>query len=447
LLCLGRHTVTGLVTTAGRQFVDWSADYRLFEHTRFEPEALFDVSREAVLQELDDQEPLVAMLDDTILRKTGTKISGASWRRDPLGPPFQTNIVWGQRFLQLSAALPETSGPSRARAIPIDLLHCPTPGKPKKTASAETWQEYARQSEKMKISRRGAERIRALREKMDRTPDASQRKLVVTGDGGYTNKTVLRELPERASYIGRIRKDAKLFALPKAEPETQKAGRRRSYGERLPTPEEILRDKSIPWKTVKAYAAGKVHEFNIKTMAPVRWKAAGGQTDLRLVVIRPLGYRLRKGGKILYRSPSYLICTDVDYPVDTLVQNYIWRWEIEVNFRDEKTLLGVGQAQVRTKEAAKNFPSFIIAAYAFLLLAMWRAYGSKPDAFPLPKWRKKDKQRRLSTAQGIGLLRVQVWAQALGLNNFSSFVSHCKQEPKPLKFQNQLQSAVCHAIN
>lgn len=26
----------------------------------------------------------------------------------------------------------------------------------------------------------------------------------------------------------------------------------------------------------------------------------------------------------------------------------LWRWGIEVNFRDEKTLLGTGEAQVRT---------------------------------------------------------------------------------------------------
>jgi hypothetical protein len=44
---------------------------------------------------------LIAHMDDTILKKTGKKISGTSWRRDPLGPPFQNNFIWGQRFLQI----------------------------------------------------------------------------------------------------------------------------------------------------------------------------------------------------------------------------------------------------------------------------------------------------------------------------------------------------------
>jgi hypothetical protein len=29
----------------------------------------------------------------------------------------------------------------------------------------------------------------------------------------------------------------------------------------------------------------------------------------------------------------------------------LWRWEVEVNFRDEKTLLGFGQSQVRSDPA------------------------------------------------------------------------------------------------
>src|ERR1039458_8519113 len=45
--------------------------------------------------------------------------------------------------------------------------------------------------------------------------DTRQRQLLVSGDGSYTNRTVLRQLPERTTFIGRIRKDAKLFlALP-----------------------------------------------------------------------------------------------------------------------------------------------------------------------------------------------------------------------------------------
>ena len=41
LACLGRHTLTGLLCACGRQFLDWSADYRLFSKDRWEVRQLF----------------------------------------------------------------------------------------------------------------------------------------------------------------------------------------------------------------------------------------------------------------------------------------------------------------------------------------------------------------------------------------------------------------------
>ena len=48
-------------------------------------------------------------------------VFGAAWRYDSLGPRFCVNFVWGQRFLQVSAALPEERCPGRAKGIPIDF--------------------------------------------------------------------------------------------------------------------------------------------------------------------------------------------------------------------------------------------------------------------------------------------------------------------------------------
>ena len=42
LLCMGRHTITGLLSTQGRVHQDWSADYRLYSNKRLDPQVLFD---------------------------------------------------------------------------------------------------------------------------------------------------------------------------------------------------------------------------------------------------------------------------------------------------------------------------------------------------------------------------------------------------------------------
>ena len=290
---------------------------RLFERTRcaFAQERTFERARTLAISSL------VGL---------GRKVTGAGRRRDPLGPAFCTNFVWGRRFLQLSAALPETGEIGRARAVPIDLMHAPSPVRPGKNASNELLAEYREKQKLMKISCVGARRIAELRAMMDKENKENIR-LIVAVDGGFTNRAVLRNLPHDTVAIGRIRKDARLFHLPTNKTGTTR-GRRRWYGAALPTPEEIRQDELIPWVSVEAFAAGKTHSFQVKTLASVRW-AVTGQLDVRRVVIRPLAYRPRKGSKLLYRDPAYLICTDPDLPLHRLIQSYLWRWEIELNFR------------------------------------------------------------------------------------------------------------------
>ncbi len=84
-----------------------------------------------------------------------------------------------------------------------------------------------------------------------------------------------------------------------------------------------------------------MHTFRVKEMTPILWRKAGADLPVRIVVIAPVGYRLRKGGKLLYRQPAYLLCTDLDLPIEEVLQDYPWRWDIEVDLRDLKGTLGL----------------------------------------------------------------------------------------------------------
>ena len=178
LACLGTHTVAGVVSVCGRQFQDWSADYRLYERDRMVPELLFEPVRQWLCE--NQQGPVVVALDDTRLRKTGTKIPGAQYVRDPMGPPLRVNF---------------------------------------------------------------------------------------------------------------IRADAKLYDLPHTQPDT---GRRRVYGEPAPTPEQVRQDEQIPWKPLRVFFGGAVRELRVKQLTAVRWRTAGQNHTLQLLVIAPTPYRLSK---------------------------------------------------------------------------------------------------------------------------------------------------------
>lgn len=102
------------------------------------------------------------------------------------------------------------------------------------------------------------------------------------------------------------------------------------------------------------------------------------------------------------------------------MQNYLWRWQIEVNFLEEKTALGLGEAHVRTEAAAASVPALQAAAYSTLPLAVHRACPAARDSpLPTPLWQKPMADQRLSTAKALGLLRAELWGAAIA--NFSAF--------------------------
>lgn len=425
--------------------MDWSAAYRIFSQNRMDVEKLFEVSQKEVMQGHNENQMLVAHMDDTILKKTGKKISGASWRRDPLGPPFQTNFIWGQRFLQISMALPSKEGISQSRAVPVDFHHCPTAKKPGKKSSPEEVKKYIEASKQLNLSIQGVERVKKLRQSLDEQ-GATDKELYLSVDGSYTNSNVLKNLPDKVTLIGRIRKDTKFYKIPESSNST---GRKKKYGERIPTPEEIRKSDDIKWQKVKGWAAGKEHEFYIKVVNGLRWESDGGRHDLQLVIIRPLHYRLSKNSKLIYKAPAYLICTDNDLDIEKLLQAYLWRWEIEVNFRDEKSLLGAGKAQVRNEQSAATIPAFIAAIYSYLLISAHKTYRT-PDRsklIPRPKWYPAKTNQRLSTGEIINLLRTQLWAKALGCESFSGFVKRELETRSRKNYAPSLSSAICYMRN
>jgi hypothetical protein len=427
-----------VIATSGRQYEDWSAQYRLYSKNRVDPEKCFQIIRECVESKLTSRAPLVVAIDDTIKPKCGTHIDGVSYRRDPLGPRFQTNLVRAQRFLQFSAAVSFEDG--SARTIPIDFQHAPSAKKPGNKADTHQVNQYKEQCKQLNLNTLANERIASLRSTMD-----PSRRLVLVADGSYTNGSVIKNLPEDVSLIGRIRKDAVLTALPGQGART---GRRRLYGHDMPSPEDIRKDSAYEWIKVDAFASGKIHSFKVKVVKNLLWRKCGAQSQLQLVCIAPLGYRLRKNSKVLYRQPAYLICTDVHRDIQSLLQHYLWRWQIEVNFRDEKSLLGMGQAQVRTAASNQNLPAINVASYSMLWLAALEMDSQQRLApvLPPPKWR-RDLQGKThpSTSQLLNRLRHEAWAASITPSSFSHFANQEHGDAKSEKPAFDLPSALFQA--
>jgi len=422
---------------------DWTADYRFYSEDRFDEDKLFNQLRSEIEKCSPPQAPLVVAMDDSILRKTGRKIFGSRYQRDPMSPPFRVNLARGLRVLQISAAVPQGSE-GAARLIPIDFQHAALPAKPRKDAGPEQQALYQQERAKRNINLAGKDRLAHLRKQMDAS-GSQNRRLIMAVDGRFTNSTILQNVPERTALVGRVRKDSAFYYPPEQQAHR---GRKRKYGARCPTPEALLQDESVPWQTVPAYAAGKRYDFKIKTLDQIYSPMDKGQHPLRLIVIEPVPYRLSKKSKLERREPAFLICTDPAMPLAEALQAYLWRWDIEVNFRDEKTIIGVGQAQVRSEASNQNAHALTVAAYALLLVASVKTYGAegRPDTLKSPRWQKHKAQQRASTNDLINQLRYELWATQLKKGNFQPFSPTVKPDENGKKCEHPLSAAIFMSV-
>lgn len=400
LVCLGRRCLSRIIWTNGGQQRSWSAEYLLHSRSRWDAQALFQPIWQQALPWCRGRLVGVAV-DETRLRKTGRCIQQAFYQRDPLSPPFHVNLMLGLRFLQASLLVPlHAQAPQYTRALPVRFEEVSRVKKPKATATAESWAAYQTAVKTQKLPVAFVTMAHELRAALD-AAGGRAKQLVLAGDGSFANRTCLRASLDRTDLIVRTRKDA---ALCRRAPLTG----RRFYDPAKVAPEQVRQDAAIPWRRTKVCYGGKRRPIQYKEISELYWQRGAGRRPLRLLVVAPTPYRKRQSGRWYYRQPAYLLTTDLRSSARALLQIYFDRWQIEVNHREEKDTLGVGQAQLWNPVAVPRQPVLAVAAYSALLLAGLMTFGAQRGAAyaSLPKWRRR--AQRPSCLDLVTLLRKEM---------------------------------------
>ena len=405
ILCgIGKRTITRAIGFHGNTQKDWSADYRVFSRSPWEADALFHPILEYAIQTHDLQR-IVVSIDDTRIWRSGKHVPETQWHRDPMGPPFQTNLRWGHRFLQASVVLPlyQQDRESSSRTIPVRWEMAPVVKKPGNKAPEEAHTEYHEAKKKLNLSSQFVAMVGEMRERLNATGHRDK-PLLVVGDGSFCNRTVFRRdwSADNVSVVARTRKDIVLC-------KGARGPGRSFYGKTKFTPEQVRRRDSIaPWQTATIFHGGCYREVRYKEVSKIYWQGGARKREVRLLVVAPVGYRTSKNGRKYYRQPAYLLTTDLTTPAEVLLQAYFDRWGIEVNHRDEKEILGVGEAQVWNEKSVRKVPALLVGMYSWLQLAGLDCYGPQrtQEYEPLPKWRRKAK--RPSCLDLVTLLRRQL---------------------------------------
>lgn len=433
LVCLGRRTLSRILWTNGGAQQDWRADYFLFSRCRWQPGALFLPIVQRALAWCPGRYIGIA-LDDTRVRKTGARIQQAFLQRDPLSPKFHVNLMLGLRFLQASLLVPLfRRSKVGTRALPIAFEEVSVIKHPRRKPSRRNSKQRQHQASKSKrkpkpqakpkakakpspldqqwalyraarklhnLSTHFVDLARRLRATFDAC-GAAKKILLLAVDNSFCNRTVFTVVILGVELIARARRDTVLCRRARA-------GSRRFYGRRKFTPEQVRLDESITWQQTKVFYGGKRRKVEYKDVSGVYWQGGARQRPLRLLVVRPTRYQKKKSGRFYYRQPAYLLTTVVQGPVRQLLQIYFDRWQIEVNHREEKDTLGVGQAQLRHVISVPKQPAFAVACYSALLLASLEVFGAeRGKAYAaLPKWRRR--AARPSALDLITLLRKEM---------------------------------------
>lgn len=410
LTAIGRRTLSRSIFARGQQQLDWSAEYKLHARSKWDVNDLFQTVLAHALPLCVD--PLIAVaIDDTRLRKTGRHIQTAFFQRDPLSPKFRFNLMWGLRFLQLSLLVPlYRSSESSPRGLPLRFVECPAVKRPGRKASTQEWEAYRELCRQENLSHSALQVIKGLRDAFDRA-GAAHARLLLVGDNSFCNRTLLTAALDRTELVVRARRDIKLCHRAVADGI-------RFYATEKFTPEQVRQDESIHWCVADIFHGGQWRPVRYKQVTDLYWQTGAKKRSLRLIVVAPIPYQVPSRKRLHYHEAAFLLTTNLTTPVCNVLQPYFDRWQIEVNHREEKDTLGVGQAQVRTKDSVARQPAFVVAAYSALLLAGLLAYGPhRANVYePLPKWRRR--ASRPSCLDLLTLLRKQMAESPPALRSF-----------------------------
>jgi len=301
-----------------------SAFYRFFSRASWNPDAIGIKLLGLVMFYAGLVQKVVNLLvDDSLAKKRGPHIFGAGMHHDApastygRGPSGKRHVsfAFGHSWVVLSVHVPLPWNPNRGISLPILFRLY----RPKKLTPVE---HYVKRTE---LAREMIEFVLAA---------FPNRRFRILGDNEYACRTVVRDLPHNATFVGPMPKDAALYELPGSR-KRKKRGRKPLKGARLPSLGQIASDQLVPWREVTVNIYGKTVPLEIKTFICL-WYTVAGTHPVRVVYTRDPRGR--------YEERTYF-STDTDRTAKEVVELYSFRWLLECTFRNGKQSLGISDPQ------------------------------------------------------------------------------------------------------
>jgi len=372
-LCVGKHTVTGVLRAAGVVGHEHHSGYhRFFARAAWSRDQVGLTLLGLLLEVVPGAEIADLIVDDTLARHTGKHIAAGCMHRDPLlstatKPMFHFGHNWvilalAIRFRGKVFALPVLVRLYRSKRLNKKL------GRPHKKKT-----ELA--NELIQLVAAGF----------------PERQLRLIGDNAWANSSILRPLPSSFHFVGRARLDASLNALPGR----QQRGRPRVRGRKLASPGKRGHH---PWKKLTVQISGRPATVQFQMFDALWYRVARGR-QLRFVLVR---------GWPGHSKDDVLVTTDRTLTAKEIIYHYCTRWAIEETFGWVKSRLGFEDPQNRTEPAAERTAPMALWTYSLVIhwYRQW-AKGRKHLPFREAPW--YTTKTMPSFADMLATLRRQCW--------------------------------------
>jgi len=402
IFVFGRHTVTQGLLALGLIDADWSSWYRLFSLGRFVAEKAAAILLVQTLPHVPEGQPYVAGTDGVGVPRTGHKMPGTAWLPAPFTAPFRRGLQRLQRFVDLAWLTPLEEGYSRA----IPLLWLP----------AFTRKAISSAGEGRKEWEVALEAARWLRAQLDAQSRKNQWVLLLVDGALERGVEFWRGLPERLVVLGRTARNRVFYHLPNPEGKG-KRGAPQEYGERAFSLAQWLRERK-GWSEATLRVRGREMTVTYRVEGPFLREGLPDQ-PLFLLVVRGCDRKVGKGKKErIRRPPAFFVVSAIReggewrllWSAEFLL-TWAWqRWELEVEHREVKSGLGLGEKQCWNPRSAVVSVQWSAWVYGVLLLAGYRTWGlCRGPASPGRWWRGS---RRWSLNTLLRGLRTAWWEAA-----------------------------------
>ena len=345
LLARGRRTVAAALRLTGHAHdPHFSRFHHVLNRARWMPLAL---SHRLLLVLVATFVPAGAcveiVVDETLERRWGPKITKRSHYRDPLLSSKGRSVSTSGLRWVCFALVVQVPWTHRYWALPF-LAVCVTPVQ----LDAQRHHHHRGVPE---ITQLMLCRIRSW---------LPERELKVIGDGTYSSIDLgLLAQDEHITLITSLRLDANLFAPVPPRPPGQK-GAPRGKGAALPKLETRLADPQTAWRrSTLPWYDGRLRELDYCSGTALWYHSGKRPLPLRWVLTRdPRG---------VYEPKAYR-CTDLEQAAASIIEDYTKRWPLEVTIEESRAHLGIETQRQWSDKAIERSTPALLGLYSLVAL-------------------------------------------------------------------------------